>query len=105
MILFLHLVCHLCILELHLLNYDCISEGSENHVKRLGTERVNHNDDALDLIVKHGEAATKCVIYFNFVQKYSGQGQITIKNEVDLFQDRKNVIYFRVPNKRTAYVF
>ena len=65
----------------------------------------NHNDDALDLIVKHGEAATKCVIYFNFVQKYSGQGQITIKNEVDLFQDRKNVIYFRVPNKRTAYVF
>ena len=40
MILFLHLVCHLCILELHLLNYDCISKGSENHLKRHGTERV-----------------------------------------------------------------
>ena len=40
MILILHLVCILYILELLLLNYDCISEGSENHLKRLGTERV-----------------------------------------------------------------
>ena len=40
MILILHLVCILCILELLLLNYDCIFEGSENHLKRLGTERV-----------------------------------------------------------------
>ena len=41
MILILHLVCILCILELLLLNYDCISEGNENQLKRLGTERVN----------------------------------------------------------------
>ena len=40
MILILHLVCLLCIFEMHLLNYERISEGSENHLKRHGTERV-----------------------------------------------------------------
>ena len=36
----LHLVCFLCILELHQLNYDWVSKHSENHLKRVGTERV-----------------------------------------------------------------
>ena len=37
----LHLVCFLCILELHQLNYDWVSKHSENHQKRPGSERVN----------------------------------------------------------------
>lgn len=39
-ILILYLICCLCILELHWLNYHCVSEGSENHQKRHGSERV-----------------------------------------------------------------
>ena len=51
MILILHLVCLLCIFELHLLNYERISEGSENHLKRHGTERVKGVATLLNLFL------------------------------------------------------